>query len=89
MVGSVDLYDEMVASVDTSMEHFTSSSFFNASAAVVFLFSSSSVTIFGSKNFQFTNHQIRVEVTGKSVNRGVGLGLEIPVNYFFMEMQEL
>ena len=32
---------------------------------------------------QFTNHYIRVEVTGMRVNRGVELGLEIPVNYFF------
>ena len=39
-----------------------------------------------SKFLQFTNHHIRVEVTGKRVNRGVGLELEIPVNYFFMEM---
>ena len=35
-----------------------------------------------SKFLQFTNHHIRVEVTGKSVNRSVGLGLEITVNYF-------
>ena len=35
-----------------------------------------------SKFLQFTNHDIRVEVTGKTVNRGVGLGLEIPVDYF-------
>ena len=39
-----------------------------------------------SKVFQVTNHHIRVEVIGKRVNRGVGLGLKIPVNYFFMEM---
>ena len=64
------------------MKFFTSSSFFNASAVVIFLFSSSSVTISGSKFLQFTNHHNRVEVTGKRVNRGVGLGLEIPVNYF-------
>ena len=31
---------------------------------------------------QFTNHQIRIVVTGKRVNRDVGLGLEISVNYF-------
>ena len=36
-----------------------------------------------SKFLQLTNHHARVEVTGKRVNRGVGLGLEIPVNYFF------
>ena len=41
------------------------------------------------KFLQLTNYHIRVEVTGKRVNRGVGLGLEIPANYFFMEMQEL
>ena len=35
-----------------------------------------------SKFLQFTNHHIRVKVTWKTVNRGVGLGLEIPVNYF-------
>ena len=39
-----------------------------------------------SKFLQFTNHHIHVEVTGKRVNRGLGLALEIPVNYFFMEM---
>ena len=32
---------------------------------------------------QFQNHSIRVAVTGKRVNRGVGLGFEIPVDYFF------
>ena len=35
-----------------------------------------------SKFLQFTNHHIRVEVTGKRVNRGLGLGLEIPTKYF-------
>ena len=35
------------------------------------------------KFLQFTNHPVPLEVTGKRVNRGVGLGLEIPVNYFF------
>ena len=40
-----------------------------------------------SKLLQFTNHHVRPEVTGKRVNRGFGLGLEIQVNYFFMEMQ--
>ena len=42
-----------------------------------------------SEFLQFTNYHIRVEAIGKTVNRGVGLGLEIPVNYFFMEIQEL
>ena len=42
-----------------------------------------------SKSLQFTNHHIHVEVTGKWVNHGVGLRLEIPVNSFFMEIQEL
>ena len=42
-----------------------------------------------SKVASLTNHHIRVEVTGKRVKRGVGLGLEILANYFFMEMQEL
>ena len=32
---------------------------------------------------------IRVEATGKTVNRGVRLGLEMYVNYSFTEMQEL
>ena len=36
-----------------------------------------------SKFLQFTNHHVRVKVTGKRVNRSVGLGLEIPVNYFY------
>ena len=35
-----------------------------------------------SKLLQFTNHHVRVGVTGKRVNRGFGLGLEILVNYF-------
>ena len=35
-----------------------------------------------SKFLQPANHHISVDVTGKWVNRGVGLGLEIPVNYF-------
>ena len=65
------------------MKFFPLSSFFNASAAVIFLFSSSSVAISGSKFLQFTNHHIRVEVTGKRVIGGVGLGLEISVSYFF------
>ena len=41
------------------------------------------------KFLQFTNHHIRVELIGKSVYRCVGMGLEMSVNYFFMEMQEL
>ena len=36
-----------------------------------------------SKFLQFTNHHVRVDVTEKRVNHGVGLGLEIPINYFF------
>ena len=35
------------------------------------------------KFLQFQNHSIRVAVTGKRVNRGAGLGLEIPVDQFF------
>ena len=35
------------------------------------------------KFLQFQNHNIRVAVTGKIVNRGAGCGLEIPVDYFF------
>ena len=42
-----------------------------------------------SKFLQLTNYHIRVEAIRETVNRGVGLGLEIPANYFFMEMQEL
>ena len=34
------------------------------------------------KFLQPTNHYIRVEVTGKRVNHGVRLGLEVSVNYF-------
>ena len=34
-----------------------------------------------SKFLQLTNQGVRVEVTGKTVNRGVGLGLEILANY--------
>ena len=36
-----------------------------------------------SKFLQFNNNQVRVEVTRKKVKHSVGLGLEIPVNYFF------
>ena len=36
-----------------------------------------------SKLIQFTNHHVRVEVTGKRVNLCFGLRLEIQVNYFF------
>ena len=35
-----------------------------------------------SKFLQFANHHIHVGVTGKRVNHGVGLGLEIPVKCF-------
>ena len=41
------------------------------------------------KFLQITNYHIRLEVTGKRVNYGVEEGIEIPLNYFFMEMQEL
>ena len=34
-----------------------------------------------SKFLQITNHYSRVEVTGKIVNRGVELGLKMPVNF--------
>ena len=36
-----------------------------------------------NKFLKFPNHYIRVIVTGKRVNRGVGLALEIPDDYFF------
>ena len=36
-----------------------------------------------SKFLQFTNYHVRAEVTEKRVNLGVGLRLEIPVNYFY------
>ena len=36
-----------------------------------------------SKFLQLKNHHIHVEATGKRVSRGIGLGLEIPENYFF------
>ena len=42
-----------------------------------------------SKSPQFTDHHVGVELTGKRVNHGVGLGVDIPINCFFMEMQEL
>ena len=35
------------------------------------------------KFLQFQNHSIHVAGTGKRVNRGTGLGLEIPADYFF------
>ena len=35
------------------------------------------------KFLQFQNHIICVAVTGKRINRGADLGLEIPVTYFF------
>ena len=72
-------------------------SFFNACLLSFFsrlhlLLSSGSVSIFcyylnGSKvssKFLFTNHHIWVGVTGKRVNPGVGMGLEITVKYFFL-----
>ena len=40
---------------------------------------------FAFKFLQFQNHSIRVAITDKRVNRGACLGLEIPVDYFFME----
>ena len=36
-----------------------------------------------SKFLQFTNHGIRVTVTEKRANCGVGMKLKIPVIYFF------
>ena len=42
-----------------------------------------------SKFLPFANYYVRVVMTGKRVNRGVGLGLETLVNYFFLEMQVL
>ena len=36
-----------------------------------------------NKFLKFPNHHIRVAATGKRVNRGIGLGQEIPVDYFF------
>ena len=36
--------------------------------------------------YQLTNHHIHVEVAGKKrVNRGVGLGVETPADYFLWE----
>ena len=92
MVTSVDLYN---------IFHFIS--FFNASATVIFLLSSSYTTISGSSLdfvllnwskvlsnlIQFTDHHVPVEVNEKRVDCGFGLGLEIKVNYFSMEMQEI
>ena len=42
-----------------------------------------------SKFLQFTNRHIHEEEAGKRVSCSIELGLEIPVNDFFMEMQEL
>ena len=36
------------------------------------------------KYLQFINHRVDVEVTGKRVNHGVGLRIEIPINCFFL-----
>ena len=36
-----------------------------------------------NKFLKFLNHYPTVAVTGNRVNRGIGLGLEIPVDYFF------
>ena len=37
----------------------------------------------GFQLFQFTSNHILVEITGKGVNGGVRLGLQILVNYFY------
>ena len=42
-----------------------------------------------SKFLQFTNHHIREGDWREIVNDGIGLGLKIPANYFFMGMQDL
>ena len=36
-----------------------------------------------SKSPQFTDHHVGVELTGKRVNHGVGLGVDIHINCFF------
>ena len=36
-----------------------------------------------NKFLKFRNHHVRVVVTGKEVNRSIGLGLEIPLDYYF------
>ena len=36
-----------------------------------------------NKFLEFPNHNIPVVVTGKRVSRVIGLGLEMPVDYFF------
>ena len=69
----------MVASVNFD-EFFTLPGFFNDSAAVIFLFSSSSVTIFWL--LRLTGVMWLPKVARKRVNRGVGLALKIPVEYF-------
>ena len=38
-----------------------------------------------NKFLKFPNHHISVAITGKKVKRDIGLGLEIPLDYFFME----
>ena len=71
----------------------TSSSFFNASIIIFIYYYLLAPPLnwskVASKFLQFTNYHIHVKVTRKRVNRGIGLGLEIPVKYFFMDMQEL
>ena len=42
-----------------------------------------------SKFLQITNYHIRLELTQKRINYGVEVGIKIPLNYLFMEMQEL
>ena len=36
-----------------------------------------------NKSLEFSSYHIRVIVTCKTVNRGIGIGLEITVDYFF------
>ena len=36
-----------------------------------------------NKFLKFSNHHIPVVTTSKRVNKGIGLGLDIPFNYFF------
>ena len=40
------------------------------------------------KFLSLPNHTIRVLVTGKRINRGVGYGLEIPVEYVFSDNEK-
>ena len=82
----------------TSMKFFTSSNLFNALLLLSFyshlhLLLSLAPCRIDWLPWQLVEHAPlnweQIEVAGKRFNHGVGLGLEISINCFFMEMQEL